>query len=98
MTTFSIASILGDQRVKHEDNTNSKEDQEQLILKNSVQDLYDALYKTAAVAAHLNDQHHQHRNNLLGSFPLTNKCSPTADYYSIHKINPQGYPGNLMEH
>jgi hypothetical protein len=96
MTTFSIASILGDQNTKHEEedeDQNSIEDQHQILLNNSVQHLYNLFCKNAVVAARLNEQHHS-KNNLMRSFPLGTTSSSSNDFYSLHKLNPTSYQGN----
>ena len=69
MTTFSIASILGDTSLKHEDGTSSSDDPQTFILNNSVQHLYNVLCKNAVAAAaaaavRLNEhQQQQHQQN-----------------------------------
>jgi hypothetical protein len=90
MTTFSIASILGDQNAKHEE---EEEEQHQFILNNSVQHLYNVFCKNAAVAARLTEQHHN-KTNLMRSFSLGTTPSSSNDFYSLHKLNPTSYPGN----
>jgi hypothetical protein len=100
MTTFSIASILGDQNVKHEDideeeedDQNSIEDQHQILLNNSVQHLYNIFCKNAAAAVRFNEQHHS-KSNLMRSFSLGTNPSSSNDFYSLHKLNPTAYQGN----
>ena len=102
MTTFSIASILGDQNAKHqeeeddddeeEEDQNSLEEQHQILLNNSVHHLYSIFCKNAAVAAHLNGQH-QNKSNLIRTFPLGTTPSSSNDFYSLHKLNPTSYQG-----
>jgi hypothetical protein len=94
MTTFSIASILGEQIGKHEAETSSfDEQQQQLILSNSVQHLYNVFCKNAAVAAHLTEQHHS-KTNLMRSFPLGTSAPSSNDFYQLHKLNTTSYQGN----
>lgn len=110
MTTFSIASILGDPSLKHEDETSSNEDPQKFILNNSVQHLYNVLCKNAVAAAtaaaarlneHQQQQHHHHhanKNNLIRSFPIaTPHGSSSTDFYAMHKLSPTSYPGNERE-
>jgi hypothetical protein len=100
MTTFSIASILGDQNAKHEETEdeeedhNSIEDQHQILLNNSVQHLYNLFCKNTAVAARLNEQHHNNKANLMRLFPLGTTPSSSNDYYPLHKLNTTSYQGN----
>jgi len=95
MTTFSIASILGDQNAKHEEeeDNNSIEEQHKFILNNSVQHLYNVLCKNAAVAARLNEQHHN-KTNLMRSFQLGTTPTSSNDFYPLHKLNTTSYQGN----
>jgi hypothetical protein len=93
MTTFSIASILGDQNSKHKEDNSSIEEQHQFILNNSVQHLYNVFCKNAAVAARLNEQHHN-KTNLMRSFSLGTNPSSSNDFYSLHKLNTNSYQGN----
>ncbi len=106
MTTFSIASILGDQNTKHdeededeeEEDQNSFEDQQQILLNNSVQHLYNIFCKNAAVAARLNEHHHHHnKTNLMRSFPLGTTPSSSNDFYQLHKLNSTSYQGNYNQ-
>lgn len=104
MTTFSIASILGDQNAKHEqdeedeeeeeENNSSIEEQHQFLLNNSVQHLYNVFCKNAAVAARLNEQHHNKTNLIRSSYPLGTNSSSSNDFYSLHKLNTTSYQGN----
>lgn len=93
MTTFSIASILGDQKDKHEEDNSSIEEQHQFILNNSVQQLYNIFCKNAAIAAHLNEQNHN-KTNSIRSFSLGTTPSCSNDFYSLHKLNNASYQGN----
>lgn len=93
MTTFSIASILGDQNDKHEEDTRSLEEQHQLIINNSVQHLYSLFCKNVAVAAHLNEQNH-HKTSSMRSIPLGTTPSCSNDFYQMHKLNGASYQGN----
>lgn len=93
MTTFSIASILGDQNDKTQEENCSIEEQQQFILNNSVQHLYNIFCKNAAMAAHINEQNHN-KTNSIRSFSLgaTPPCS--NDFYPLHKLNGTSYQGN----
>ncbi|CAF0878700.1 unnamed protein product [Adineta steineri] len=98
MTTFSIASILGDQNNKHEEESNSIEEQHQFILNNSVQHLYNVFCKNAAIAAHLNEQHHHNKTNLMRSFPLETPPPSSNDFYSLHKLNSTSYQNSAISY
>jgi hypothetical protein len=91
MTTFSIASILGDQNPKNEEENSSIDEQTQYILNNSVQHLYNVFCKNAAIAARLSEQHHN-KTNLMKSFGTT--PSSSNDFYSLHKLTATSYQGN----
>lgn len=93
MTTFSIASILGDQNPKHKEENSSIDEQNQYIINNSVQHLYNVFCKNAAIAARLNEQHHN-KTNLMRSFPLGTTSSSSNDFYSLHKLSSTSYQGN----
>ncbi len=98
MTTFSIASILGDQNGKHqaaeeEGDNLSSEEQRQFLLNNNEQHLYNVFCKSVALAARLNEHHHN-KTNLIRSFPLGTNTSSSNDFYSLHKLNTTSYQGN----
>lgn len=98
MTTFSIASILGDQNPKakqeEEDDDDDEDDhQQQFLLNNSVQHLYNLFCKNAAMAARFNEQHHT-KSNPIRSYPIgTTPSSSSTDFYSLHKLNNSSYQG-----
>ncbi|UJR38320.1 hypothetical protein I4U23_030990 [Adineta vaga] len=102
MTTFSIASILGDENPKHDkeeddDNMNITDEQQhqQFLLNNSVQHLYNLFCKNAALAVRLNDQQHN-KTNSIRSFPL--ETTSSTDFYSLHKLNPTSYQGSPISY
>ncbi|CAF1540563.1 unnamed protein product [Rotaria magnacalcarata] len=104
MTTFSIASILGDQNDKHEEENSSIEEQQeqeqlqqQFILNNGVQHLYNLFCKNAAVAAHLNEQNHN-KNSSIRSFSLGSTPSCSNDFYQLHKLNGASYQGPTISY
>ncbi|CAF1341354.1 unnamed protein product [Adineta ricciae] len=105
MTTFSIASILGDENPKHDkedndSNTNSIDEQrqhQQFLLNNSVQHLYNIFCKNAALAVRLNDQH-QNKTNLIRSFPLEASSPSSTDFYSLHKLSSTSYQGSPISY
>ena len=102
MTTFSIASILGDQNDKHVDDDDDDEEENrsidekrQLMFNSSVQHLYTIFCKNAAVAAasvRLNEQH-QNKTNLMRTFPMSSSAPPSNEFYPMHKLNGGTYPG-----
>ena len=95
MTTFSIASILGDQNPKkHKEENISIDEQNQYIINNSVQHLYNVFCKNAAIAARLNEQHHNKTNLMRSSFPLGTNSPSSNDFYSLHKLTSTSYQGN----
>jgi hypothetical protein len=93
MTTFSIASILGDQNDKHEEEMNSIEEQRQFISNNSLQHFYNVFCKNAAIVARLNEQHHN-KTNLMRTFPLETSPTSSNDFYSLHQLKTTSYSGN----
>ena len=93
MTTFSIASILGDQNGKHQAAEEEEENKQQFLLNNSVQHLYNVFCKNVAVATRLNEQHHN-KTNLMRSYPLGTNPHSSNDFYSLHKLNTTSYQGN----
>lgn len=100
MTTFSIASILGDQNVKakqeedeDDDDDDEEDNQQQILLNNSVQHLYNLFCKNAAVAATRFTEQHRNKNNSIRTFPLGTIPSTSTDYYSLHKLNNPSYQG-----
>ena len=102
MTTFSIASILGDQNPKakqeeeeDDDDDDDEDHQQQFLLNNSVQHLYNLFCKNAAMAARFNEQHHT-KTNPIRSFPIgttPSSSSSSTDFYSLHKLNNSSYQG-----
>lgn len=99
MTTFSIASILGDQNAKakqevvNDDEEEEEDNQQQILLNNSVQHLYNLFCKNAAVAATRFNEQHQNKTNSLRTFSLGTTPSSSTDYYSLHKLNNPTYQG-----
>jgi hypothetical protein len=101
VTTFSIASILGEQIGKDDDeHTSAAQEQQhqQFMLNNSVQHLYNVFCKNAAAAAvaaaRLNEDH-QHKTNIMRPFQLGTNSS-SAEFYPLHKINIATYQGKVV--
>lgn len=96
MTTFSIASILGDQNPQTKQEEEEDHHQQEILLNNSVQHLYNLFCKNAAMAARFNEQH-QNKSSSIRTFPIgttpTSSSPSSTDYYSLHKLNNSSYQG-----